>query len=203
MRRMQAVAVCVVAMCLAASAAAGALRKPLKVFVLAGQSNMVGSGNAQGLPDEMKAPSENIVVPDNPLKPMEWVPHVPKGRMGPEVVFCHAVAKALGEPVGFVKYARGDGWCAFPNQVGEALEVRGQYTLVPLRDPDLGCLSESDIECLDAAIAKYGRLSFNRLRRISHQEAAFNQSDHNSVIPLRAIVESLPDSELLLEYLTD
>ena len=105
---------------------------------------------------------------------------------------------------GFVEYARGDGgWCTAPDAVVEALRIEAPYTIVPLREPDLDFLSESDMECLDAAIRQYGNLSFSQLKRISHRETAYKQSDHNSRIPLDAIVKSLPDGKLLLKYLND
>jgi len=80
--------------------------KPMKVFVFGGQSNMAGSGNPADLPETMRMPSDNVLCPDNPLRPTGWVPYKPGRNMGPEIVFCHQMSKALGEPVGFVKFGR-------------------------------------------------------------------------------------------------
>ena len=98
-----------------------------------------------------------------------------------------------------IKYARGDGVCWNSIPVTEAFAVQGR-TIIPHRKARLDSLSESEIKCLDAAIKLYGRLSFGRLRDLSHDEA-FQAADENDFIPLEAIVKTLPDGELLLDYL--
>lgn len=100
-----------------------------------------------------------------------------------------------------VKYARGDGYSCQNVDVINALKVQG-YKLVPMRPADLDLLSESDIECLDAAIVQYGTMSFGELKRRSH-DAAYKAADENDFISIEAIVGMLPDSESLLEYLQD
>ena len=92
---------------LGTAAAEAQSAEPLDVFLFAGQSNMAGSGQAADLAEAMRKPSDQVLVPDDPLKPTAWVPYTPQGRMGPEVVFCHEAARALGRPVGFVKFAIG------------------------------------------------------------------------------------------------
>jgi uncharacterized phage-associated protein len=101
-----------------------------------------------------------------------------------------------------IKYARGDGLCWSSIPIEEAFTVQG-YNIVPHRRANLDLLSESDVECLDAAIAQYGHLSFRKLRAICHNDAAYKAADENDVIPLEAIVRTLPDGELLLDYLQD
>jgi uncharacterized phage-associated protein len=100
-----------------------------------------------------------------------------------------------------IKHARGDGFCWADTDVPitEAFEVQG-YNIVPLREPDLELLSDSDIECLDMAIEKYGHLSFSKLKRLSH-DAACKSADRNDFISLEAIVKTLPNSDLLLDYI--
>jgi uncharacterized phage-associated protein len=99
-----------------------------------------------------------------------------------------------------VKFARGDGfWRADPH-IREAMAVEDYYSIVPKREPDLSFLSESDIECLDASIEEYGHLSFGELKRLSH-DAAFETADRNDEISLDAIAKSLPDGEIILDYL--
>ena len=75
------------------------------------------------------------------------------------------------------------------------------YYIVPKRQPDLDLLSDSDVECLDAAIERYGRLSFGELKEISHREPAFRQCAQNDPIPWEAIIRSMPEGDLLLEHL--
>lgn len=100
-----------------------------------------------------------------------------------------------------VKYVRGDGilWTNIP--VDEAFGLDG-YNIIPRREPNLDLLSESDIECLDAAIEQYGRMSFGRLKALSHDKA-FKSADQDDFIPLEAIIKSVPNGELLLDYIND
>lgn len=82
--------------------------KPLKVFILAGQSNMAGSGSdISALPEEFRKPQRNILFFDG----NSWLP-LEAGRtsayeknFGPEVSFGQAMSKELGEPIGIVKLA--------------------------------------------------------------------------------------------------
>ena len=99
-----------------------------------------------------------------------------------------------------VKYARGDGiWNpGLRLDVGFAVK---KHHLLPYREPNMDYLSESAVECLDAAILKYGKLSFDQLKQISHDEA-YQASDENDFIPLASIIRTLPDSQILLDYVS-
>jgi uncharacterized phage-associated protein len=99
-----------------------------------------------------------------------------------------------------VKHVRGDGYCNVDFPVDEAFSVNGN-DIVCKRAADEDYLSESDIECLDEAIGNYGYLSFGKLKRLSHQDRAFAETSLNDFIPLEAIIQSLPEGELLLDYL--
>ncbi len=98
-----------------------------------------------------------------------------------------------------VKYVRGDGSWRIDIPVNEAFSVQGR-NIIPHRKANLDFLSESDIKCLDAAIEQYGHLSFGQLRRLSHDDA-YKAADQNDFIPLTAIVKTLPNSDLLLDYI--
>lgn len=98
-----------------------------------------------------------------------------------------------------IKYARGDGIFLISEPIADAFEVRG-YNIIPLRVANVELLSESDLECLGEAIRQYGHLSLGELKALSH-DAAYQEADVNDVIPIEAIVKTLPDSELLLDYL--
>jgi uncharacterized phage-associated protein len=79
--------------------------------------------------------------------------------------------------------------------------------VIALREPDLDCLSESDIECLDEIISKYGKRSNLDRRRAAHDEAYQktwnNRGDKQSArISIEVIAESLPDSADLVSYLS-
>ena len=98
-----------------------------------------------------------------------------------------------------VKYVRGDGFWHIDVPVNEAFAVQG-HNVIPHRQVNLDFLSESDIECLDAAIEQYAHLSFARLKKLSHDDA-YKAADQNDFIPLTAIVKTLPNSDLLLDYI--
>jgi hypothetical protein len=57
----------------------------LPVFILAGQSNMAGGGNAEELPDDLKAPQKDALFVQ--FWGSRWTPLSQKGRFGPEVGF--------------------------------------------------------------------------------------------------------------------
>ncbi|MCH8875591.1 MAG: SocA family protein [Chloroflexi bacterium] len=101
-----------------------------------------------------------------------------------------------------VKSAKPDSLIRFDIDVRDSLLLNGNE-IVPLREPNLEWLSESDIEALDHSLAEYGDLSFGELKTISHQDTAFKAADENDFIPFEALVRSLPDGELLLNYLSN
>jgi len=66
--------------------------KPVKVFLLAGQSNMRGMGN----PADLKAPYTESPATVKIWEGKSWVPLVAKGdHFGPEIAFGHAMAKQM------------------------------------------------------------------------------------------------------------
>jgi uncharacterized phage-associated protein len=97
-----------------------------------------------------------------------------------------------------VKIARGDSFNFIDIPVDEAFVVRDNV-ITTHRETNLDLLSESDIECLDSAIQQYGPLSFLELRERSHDKA-FTSADENDFISLDAIINSLPNSEALIDY---
>ncbi len=84
--------------------------EPLKVFIFAGQSNMVGrAAKVEELPEALQAPQKNWAFHGN-----QWVPLEPGKTQnpeiegfGPEISFAAAMAEHLGEPIGIIKYSRG------------------------------------------------------------------------------------------------
>ena len=82
-----------------------------------------------------------------------------------------------------------------------ALKVKGQYDVVPVRESNFDFLSLSEQECLDEAIKQYGKLSFGQLTAKSH-DAAWESADDNDFISVENIAASLPDNEDLLAHLT-
>lgn len=75
-------------------------------------------------------------------------------------------------------------------------------TVLPLRSADLDWISDSERECLDEVIRRYGSRSFQALTDLSHDEA-WRQTQENRFIELEQIAATLPDSESLLNHLLD
>jgi len=74
------------------------------VFLLAGQSNMVGGGTVAELPESLRtAPPTVRLYEDGAWRELTW-----REQFGPEVGFAHAVTKRMGaEPIVLVKVAVG------------------------------------------------------------------------------------------------
>jgi len=77
----------------------------MKVFILAGQSNMVGSGVVKELPESLRGEVERVVL----RRGGKWVPFRPVGnRFGPEVTFARGLAEAYPDAkLGIIKDATG------------------------------------------------------------------------------------------------
>lgn len=81
---------------------------PLKVFIFAGQSNMLGKrSQADQLPEKFRGEQKNVLFWDTG----EWKSYSPgvgqNGGFGAEVSCGLELAKALGEPVGMIKHSVG------------------------------------------------------------------------------------------------
>ncbi len=95
-----------------------AVDKPIKTFVLAGQSNMVGWGDSTKLPEVLRNGSDRVLMFENgrwqPLRPHEKVNRnqqrfgMTEFHFGPEIAFAHEMAKAWpDETIGIIKHAVG------------------------------------------------------------------------------------------------
>ncbi len=81
--------------------------KTLKVFICAGQSNMVGKNSISSeLPNELKKEQKNLFFDGN-----SWVALAPdkaeKKGFGPEISFANKLSSLLNEPVGIIKHSKG------------------------------------------------------------------------------------------------
>ncbi len=70
-----------------------------------------------------------------------------------------------------------------------------------MRDFDEDVFSDSDIDCINEAIEKYGNLSFKEIRDISH-DSVWMAANQNGEIPLEVIAASCKDGDKLIAYLT-
>jgi hypothetical protein len=94
----------IVSLCLASASAQSV--KPVKIFLLGGQSNMAGQLKEYWADVESpyKDPFPQIQLWHN--KRNQWAALAPTHRLGPEISFGHAIAKALpDDEVRLVKYA--------------------------------------------------------------------------------------------------
>lgn len=101
-----------------------------------------------------------------------------------------------------MKHVRGDGPPCLVPRAAKSFKVEDGKKVVPLKDADLDALSESEKECLDAAITKYGKMSFRKLTDISHDKA-WEAADENELIGIKQIAATLPDAKHLLDYLAN
>lgn len=102
-----------------------------------------------------------------------------------------------------VKFVRGDRYPFFDDgglNLIASFRVENGIEIFPLREARNELLSDSDRECLDRAIERYGTLPFGELREQSHDEA-YEAADCNDFISVEAIVQTLPEADLLLEHL--
>jgi uncharacterized phage-associated protein len=99
-----------------------------------------------------------------------------------------------------LKYVRGDGKFDFPKEVRKAFEVRNQFEVHALREPNVNRLSQSEVAALAHAIETYGALNFDERTKASH-DAAWKSADRNDEIPLVEIVKLLPNGDEVLAYL--
>ncbi|MDM8558842.1 Panacea domain-containing protein [Candidatus Parabeggiatoa sp. HSG14] len=88
------------------------------------------------------------------------------------------------------------------NLTHRAFTVQDKFLVKPLRTANLDYFSESDLECLDNTIKKYGHLSFNLLTDLSHDKA-WQAADENDCIDIEQIVATLVNTGNLLDYLRD
>ena len=99
------------------------MRTPIKVFILAGQSNMVGSdahaAKIDSYPTYKGAGATQPDVrftslPELPKTGFQgWTPLTPNDAFGPEVTFGRAVTKALKQPIAIIKSSIGGTTAAF------------------------------------------------------------------------------------------
>ncbi len=68
---------------------------------------------------------------------------------------------------------------------------------------DTDLLSRSDMACLLDATGKYGKMSFSRLRKLSHQGKAFENADPNGEMKLADLIDELQESNALASHLDD
>lgn len=99
------------------------------------------------------------------------------------------------------KAVRGDSY--FSDHAGSLTQYfsfTNKYILIPQKEADLDYLSESDIECLDAAIGKCKNKSFEELTKISH-DLAWNNTQKDRNISVKDMLREVGDEEKYALYI--
>ena len=88
------------------------------------------------------------------------------------------------------------------------IEVQQDHQVIALREPDLGYLSESDVECLDETISAFGRASYQDRKKEAHDPAYCRAWDtrgrkRSVPIPVESIAELFANADDLVDYLSN
>lgn len=85
-------------------------------------------------------------------------------------------------------------------------QVIPTHTIIPQRNADLDFFSESDLECLNDALASYGHMSYGELRDAAH-DAAWDKAysargtAKRSIMAVEDIARMFDDGDDLVDYL--
>jgi len=86
--------------------------------------------------------------------------------------------------------------------INQAIDISVRYNITIKKQPDTEMFSESDIECLNNSIKKYGKLSFNKLTELSHDEA-WESTDQNNLMEIDHIIADFDNAGDISEHLLD
>ena len=81
-------------------------------------------------------------------------------------------------------------------------EVRNEREIIPLREPEIGIFSESEIACLNECIQFVSNLSFGQLRHQSHDDA-WKAASTNGSMKIEEIVSAMEGGPEALPYLRE
>ncbi|MBN2828822.1 MAG: SocA family protein [Candidatus Cloacimonetes bacterium] len=84
-------------------------------------------------------------------------------------------------------------------------KLKGKWIVDPLKDPDLGELSRSDLECLDSAIEEVKGMNYSDRVTNSHDNAYDSawSTRHNSPISVIEIAKAGGAHSDIIQYLSD
>ena len=101
------------------------------------------------------------------------------------------------------KFLRGDSFFSTVNDpVRSYMRMINRFHLEALCKPDTDWLSESDVECLDHAIAKCRHLGFNELTTLSH-DYAWSHTMPDREISYKDMLSETGDEEPYIDYVTE
>lgn len=82
------------------------------------------------------------------------------------------------------------GMAGNPDAIQQALNTTSYPQVRAKREPNLKVLSESDLECLDEAIAFCRSRSFSALSQLTHQERAWSDAPQNGPMDYEAMIDA-------------
>jgi len=86
--------------------------------------------------------------------------------------------------------------------VSSSFRLYDRFYVDALREPEIDYLSDSDVECLDASIEAYSRLSFGKLTQLSHDKA-WQLTEQDDIMNLDHIVATFDNPMDLVDHLQD
>ena len=123
-------------------------------------------------------------------------------RYGRPIVADTFIAMPNGPvPSTLYDFIKGDfGLSGDPEGFKGALDLASYPTILPRRECEAGVLSESDVECLDEAIAFCRVRGFGHLSQLTHQERAWAEALTNGPMDYEKFIdENNPHREAMLE----
>ena len=91
------------------------------------------------------------------------------------------------------------------DQCADSFKVAGSensHVVTALRPPNLDLLSQSELECINLSISRYGGLDFATLKQESH-DRAYEKANLDDDIPLEAIIDILPSAVAIKEHIRE
>ena len=101
------------------------------------------------------------------------------------------------------KAVRGDSYFSdVADELRSYFGFTNKYIIYPKKKPDMDYLSESDVECLDHAIAKCKDLSFSELTDLSH-DMAWSNTKRDRAMSIKDILREAGDNEDYVNYVAN
>lgn len=100
------------------------------------------------------------------------------------------------------KAVRGDSFFStYADDLKKCFHFVNKFVIAPDCDPDMDYLSETDVECLDFAIAKCSGKSFGELTEMSH-DIAWNNTKRDREISVKDILRENSETEEYADYIS-
>lgn len=102
-----------------------------------------------------------------------------------------------------VKSVRGDSAICAKGKYNQYFGIQGRYIVAPKANADMDELSQSDIECLNKALEENQHLTYNQLKKKSHDEAYKKATNKDSKISLGDMAQVHGASAAAIAYIRE